>query len=46
MATYLLTWNPRKYSMDWAAEAGRVRESGFARFNWSTGRRKRIEPGD
>lgn len=47
MATYLLTWNPKKWSWDNLAElASHVARTGSLDDRWSCGGRKNIDPGD
>lgn len=47
MATYLLTWNPKRWPWDYLSEAAdRVAEDGTFRDRWSCGTTRRIERGD
>ncbi len=47
MATYLLTWNPKRWKWDGlAADANEVAERGRLVRRWSCGNTKRIEQGD
>lgn len=47
MATYLLTWNPRRWAWrDLAAEARRLRRGREVKGRWGCGNVKSIKPGD
>lgn len=47
MATYLLTWNPKRWSWDSLQdEVDELNEKGFVKFNWSVGVSKRVKRGD
>jgi 5-methylcytosine-specific restriction enzyme A len=47
MATYLLTWNPQKWTWeDLQEDVDELAEKGFVTFRWSCGNSKRIAKGD
>jgi hypothetical protein len=47
MATYLLTWNPKRYAWDsFSEDLQTLRETGSLEMNWSCGNTKRILDGD
>lgn len=46
MATYLLTWNPKRWPSYFTDELDSLDERGFCEGSWSVGVTKRIVPGD
>ena len=46
MATYLLTWNPKKSPLDPAEYKRQIKRRGYAEDQWSCGRTRRIKKGD
>lgn len=46
MATYLLTWSPKRSSPDLQDKVDEFNEKGFVEFGWSVGSSKRVKPGD
>lgn len=46
MHTYLLTWNPKRWSWNVADDAATAARTGFIDHRWSCGRTRRIETGD
>src|SRR5690242_365047 len=47
MPSYLLTWNPTRFTWDdFAKYVSEVEEAGNTEFEWSCGRNTRLRPGD
>jgi 5-methylcytosine-specific restriction protein A len=46
MNTYLLTWNPRRFTWNITADVKKIKAYGFFDGRWSCGLTKRIEAGD